>query len=221
MNSERLVGYSNNNKSYSIYSLATRCIIESRNVIFVEIISHLFPPPSKETPPQIIPRRIDMGDHNYITYDDFLRDLRDYNFGVGTWNPFPVLLLTASPRLGSQPICRWLSSWTGSARSLGGTCWPEGLQNHRKRGLYTRGSANGDSFTGWHSPTAGAAGVAGFSQEAPLVGSPPLQQRGQPRLEVEPAVTHVGTAAQSFVRCNANNRSKPAHPWYRCLNSEG
>lgn len=118
------MGYSNNNKSYRIYSLATRRIIKSRNAIFVEIISHLLPPSSEETPSQITPSIIDMGDHNYSTYDDFLRDLRHYNFGVGNWSPFPVLLLTASPRSGSQPIRRWLSSWRGSVRLPGGTYWP-------------------------------------------------------------------------------------------------
>ena len=41
----RLVGYSNNSKSYRVYNPATRRIMESRNVNFIETPSRLFPPP--------------------------------------------------------------------------------------------------------------------------------------------------------------------------------
>ena len=52
---------------------------------------------------------------------------------------------------------------------------------------------------------------AGASLETPPAGSQPLQQREHSRLEATPAVTRAGTAAQSFVRRNAHNRSDSAH----------
>ena len=39
----RLVGYNNNSKSFRVYNPATRRIMESRNVIFIETPSCLFP----------------------------------------------------------------------------------------------------------------------------------------------------------------------------------
>ena len=44
---KRLIGYSNNSKSYRVYNPVTRCIMENRNVIFIETPSRLLPPPSK------------------------------------------------------------------------------------------------------------------------------------------------------------------------------
>ena len=52
---------------------------------------------------------------------------------------------------------------------------------------------------------------AGASLETQLAGSQPHQERGHSRLEATPAVTRAGTAAQSFARRNAQNRSDPAH----------
>ena len=43
----RLVGYSSNSKSCRVYNPVTRCIIESRNVIFIETPSRLPLPPSE------------------------------------------------------------------------------------------------------------------------------------------------------------------------------
>ena len=74
----RCVGYSNNGKSYRVYKPATRQIMGSRNVMFIETLSRLFPPPLEETSRQVNPQSNGMDDHNYITEDDFLRDLRDY-----------------------------------------------------------------------------------------------------------------------------------------------
>ena len=80
----RLVGCSSNSKSYRVYNPVTRYIMESRNVIFIDTLSRLLPPPSKgpqllmqELPPGDDPDRDNKG-HNYITDDDFLRDLRNY-----------------------------------------------------------------------------------------------------------------------------------------------
>ena len=74
----RLVGHSNNSKSYRTYNPATRRIMESRNVIFIETTSRLFPPSLEETSQEIIPPSNGMDDHNDITDDDFLRDLHHY-----------------------------------------------------------------------------------------------------------------------------------------------
>ena len=46
-----LVGYSKSSKSYRIYNPATRRIMESRNIIYIETASRLHPPLSEETPP--------------------------------------------------------------------------------------------------------------------------------------------------------------------------
>ena len=80
----RLVGYSSDSKSYRVYNPVTRCIIESRNVIFIETPSRLLPPPSEgpqflmqELPPGDDPDRDSKG-HSYITDDDVLRDFRNY-----------------------------------------------------------------------------------------------------------------------------------------------
>ena len=85
----RLVGYSSNSKSNRKYNPVTRCIMESRNVIFIETPSRLLPPPSEgpqplmqELPPGDDPDRDNKG-HNYITDDDFLFDLRNYTSVVG------------------------------------------------------------------------------------------------------------------------------------------
>ena len=74
----RLVAYSNNSKRYRVYNPSTRRIFESRNVIFIETPSHLFPPPLEETSQQVNPPSNGMDDHNYITDEDFLRHLREY-----------------------------------------------------------------------------------------------------------------------------------------------
>ena len=76
----QLAGYSNNSESYRVHNPATRRIMESRNVISIEMPSRLFPPSLEETSQQIISPSNGMDNHNYITDDDFLRDLRDYLF---------------------------------------------------------------------------------------------------------------------------------------------
>ena len=52
--------------------------MESRNVIFIEAPSRLLPPSLEETSQQVNPPINGMDDHNYITDDYFLCDLRDY-----------------------------------------------------------------------------------------------------------------------------------------------
>lgn len=76
----RLVGYSNNSKSYRAYIPATRCIMESRNAIFIETPSRLLPPHSGEYLMKMGGHR-QVGDdqgQSYITDNEFLRDLREY-----------------------------------------------------------------------------------------------------------------------------------------------
>ena len=81
----RLVGYSSNSNSCRVHNPVTGCIMESRNLIFIETTpSCLLSPPSvaslllmQERPPEDNPGR-DNEVHNYITDDDFLRDLRNY-----------------------------------------------------------------------------------------------------------------------------------------------
>ena len=58
------MGYSNNSKSYRVYHLATRRIMESWNVIFIETPSRRFPPQLEATSQQIIPPSNGMHDHN-------------------------------------------------------------------------------------------------------------------------------------------------------------
>ena len=197
---KRRVGYSNNRKSYRVYNPVTRCIMESRNVIFIETPSRLFPPPLEETSQQVNPPSNGMDDHNYITDDDFLRDLRDY---TSCWNRFPVLLLTTLLWAGSQTIHLWLNPWSGSARSLGRTHWTEELQDHRKKGRCPGESLRTEFRRRLFSNQEQAVSPARASLQTPLAGSQPLQQRGPSRLEATPAGTRAGTAAQSFVRRNA------------------
>ena len=60
----RLVGCSNNGKSYRVYNPATRRIMKSRNVIFFEIPSRLFPPPLEENSQQVNTPSNGMDAHN-------------------------------------------------------------------------------------------------------------------------------------------------------------
>ena len=60
----QLVGYSNNSKGYRVYNPDARRILESRNVIFIETPSRLFPPPSEETSHRVIPPSNGRDDHN-------------------------------------------------------------------------------------------------------------------------------------------------------------
>ena len=101
---KRLVGYSNNGTSYRVYNPVTRCIMESRNAIFIETPSSLLLPPSEG--PQLLMQELPPGDdldrdnkgHNYITDDDFLRDLRNYTSVVDHPGSVSTDHVTASRR---------------------------------------------------------------------------------------------------------------------------
>ena len=74
----RLVGYTNNSKSYRVYNPVIQRIMESRNIIFIETLPRLLPPPSEVSHTQPLPSSNATGIYNYTTDGDFLRDLRDY-----------------------------------------------------------------------------------------------------------------------------------------------
>ena len=91
----QLVRYSNGSKSYRVYNPATWRIMESRNVIFIEMPSRVLPPPLEERPMQLrgnAQAGEDRG-HSCITDADFLLDLRDC-----------TLLLNPLPRASSEYI---------------------------------------------------------------------------------------------------------------------
>ena len=76
----RLVGYSSKSKSYRIYCLVTRQIVESSTVVFIETPSQLIPPLTEESSVQVSGNEgvnNDNNSHNYAT-DDFVCDLRNY-----------------------------------------------------------------------------------------------------------------------------------------------
>ena len=80
------MGFSNNSKSYRVYNPATRRIIESGSVIFIETSSLLFPPSLEENVPANYFAEQPHG-LTHLTDDDFLRDLRDDTFEL---EPLPA-----------------------------------------------------------------------------------------------------------------------------------
>ena len=198
----RLVGYSSNSKSYRVYNPVTRCI-ESRNVIFIETPSRLLPPPSEgpqllmqELPPGDDPDRDNKG-HNYITDDDdFLRDLRNYTSVVDHPGSASTDHVTANRR----------SENTLVAELLGRIC------AITRRDLLEDGVLPGEASPTGEVPQGGVLELpeqptspAGGPVEAPFAGSSLLQQHGQSRHGVTPAVTQAGNVARSFRERSAND----------------
>ena len=198
----RLVRYSSNSKSYRVYNPVTRCIIESRNVIFIETPSRLLPPPSKG--PQLLMQELPPGDdpdsnnkgHNYIADDDFLRDLRNYTTVVNHPGSASTDHVTANRRSENTLVAELLDRISANTR----------------RDLLEDGALPGEeSLTGEvpqggvlerpEQPTSPAGGLV----EAPLAGSSSLQQHGQSRHGVTPAVTRAGNAARSLRERSAND----------------
>ena len=127
----RLVGYSNNSKSYRESNPATRRIIESQNVIFIATPSRLFPPPLEETSQQVNPPSNGMDDHNYITDEDFLRGLCNY---TSILEPLPGASadhIVVDGLSDNPPVAELLER---ISESLAGTHWTEELQDHCKKG---------------------------------------------------------------------------------------
>ena len=79
----KVCGYSKESKCYRVWNQKIRHVVESRYVTFIEAPPRLLPSPSKLSPLQDrVPPSWDLDDvtldKDYISYDDFLRDVRDY-----------------------------------------------------------------------------------------------------------------------------------------------
>ena len=138
-----------------------------------------------------------MNDHNYITEDDFLRDLRHY---TSVLEPLPGAsadYIGVGGLSDNPPVAELLEQISEITRREGATPGGEPTDGILQEVVLE--------------PQEQEVSPAGASLEAPLAGSQPLQQQGHSRLEATPAVTRAGTAAQSFVRRNAHNRSDSAH----------
>ena len=190
----RLVGYSSDSKSYRVYNPVTRCIIESRNVIFIETPSRLLPPPSKG--PQLLKQELPPGDdpdrdskgHNYITDDHFLRDLRNYKSVVDHPGSASTDHVTASRR----------SENTLMAKLLGRISAITPLDLLKDDALPGEASLTGEVP---EQPTSPAGGPV----EAPFEGPSSLQQHRQSHHGVTPVVTRAGNAARSLREFSAND----------------
>ena len=205
----RLVGYSNNSKSYRVYNPVARRIMERRKVIFIETPPRLFLSPLEEISQQVNPPSNGMDDHNYITDDDLLGDLRDI---MSVLEPTPgasvdhiaVGGLPDSPQVAE--LLERISEITKRDTLDGGTAGPP------QEGTALVGKpTDGDSQDVVLKPQEQAVSPAGASLETPLAGSQPLQRRGHSRPEATPAITRAGTGAKSFARRNAHNNSGSAH----------
>ena len=169
----RLVGYSNNSKSYRESNPTTRRIIESQNVIFIATPSRLFPPPLEETSQQVNLPSNGMDDHYYITDDDFLCDLRDYTCVL---EPLPgasadhiaVGGLSDNPPVAE--ILERISEITRRDTLDGGASGPP-----QEGALPGREPTDGVSQEVVLEPQEQAVSPAGASLETPLAGSQPLQ----------------------------------------------
>ena len=190
----RLVGYSSDSKSYRVYNPVTRCIIESRNVIFIETPSRLLPPPSEgpqllmqELPPGDDPDRDSKG-HNYITDDDFLRDLRNYKSVVDHPGSASTDHVTASRRSENTLVAELLGRISAIT--------PQDLL--KDDALPGEASLTGEVPEQPTSPN-------GRPVEAPFEGSSSLQQHGQSHHGMTPVVTRAGNAAHSLRELSAND----------------
>ena len=79
----KVCGYSKESKYCRVWNPKTRRVVESKNVTFIETPPHLLPPPSTLSLLQylVLPSwdiDDDTLDNDYISYDDLLRDVRDY-----------------------------------------------------------------------------------------------------------------------------------------------
>ena len=80
---EKVCGYSEKRKSYRVWNSKTHRVVENRNATFIETPSYLLPPPSKLSPMKyLVPLSWGLDDdtlgNKYISYDDLLRDIRNY-----------------------------------------------------------------------------------------------------------------------------------------------
>ena len=149
----------------------------------------------QELPPGDDPDRDNKG-HNYITDDDFLRDLRSYMSVVDHPGRASTDHVTASRRSENTLVAELLGRI--SAITL--------------RDLLEDGALPGEASPTGEVPQGGVlerpeqpTSPAGGPVEAPLVGSSSLQQHGPSRHGVTPAVTRAGSAARSLRERSAND----------------
>ena len=162
--------------------------MESRNVIFIETPSRLFPPPLEETSQQVNPPSNGMDDHNYIADDDFLRDLCNYTSVLEPLLGASADHIAVGGLSDNLPVAATLGADQRDHEE--GHTGRRNCRTTSRRGD-ARGRAYGRSFAGGCSRTTGAGGVTGASLETPLAGSRPLQRRGHSRLEATLAVTRA------------------------------
>ena len=154
--------------------------------------------------PQLLMQELSPGDdpdrdnkgHNYITDDDFLRDLRSYISVVDHPGSVSTDHATASRR----------SENTLEAELLGrisAITWRDLLEDGALPGEASpmEEVSQGGVLKRPEQPTSPAGGPV----EAPLAGSSSIQQHGQSRHGVTPAVTRAGNAARSLRERRAND----------------
>ena len=185
-----------------MYNSVTRCIIESRNAIFIETPSRPLPPPSEgpqlllqELPPGDDPDRDNKG-HNYITDAGFLRNLLNYTSVADHPGSGSTDHVTANRRSENTLVVELLGRISAITR----------------RDLLEDGALSGEASPTGEVPQGGVlerpeqpTSLAGGPVEAPLAGSSSLQQHGQSRHGVTPAVTRAGNAARSLRERSAND----------------
>ena len=149
----------------------------------------------QELPPGDDPERDNKG-HNYITDDDFLRDLRSYTLVVDHPGSASTDHVTASQRSENTLVAERLGRISAITR----------------RDLLEDGSLPGEASPTGEVPQGGVlkrpnqpTSPAGGPVEAPLAGSSSLQQHGQSRHGVTPAVTRAGNLARSLRERRAND----------------
>ena len=79
----RVCSYSKESKSYRVWNPKTRRVVESKNVTFIETPLHLLLLPSKLSSLQaLVSPWCDLDDNtldnDFMSYDNFMRDVRDY-----------------------------------------------------------------------------------------------------------------------------------------------
>ena len=149
----------------------------------------------QELPPGDDPDRGN-NDHNYITDDDFLRDLRSYTSVVDHPGSASTDHVTASRRSENTLVTELLGRISAITRRdlLEDGALPEEASS-------TGEVPQGGVLERPEQPTSPAGGPV----EAPLAGSSSLQQHGQSRHGVTPAVTRASNAARSLRERRAND----------------
>ena len=149
----------------------------------------------QELPPGDDPDRDNKG-HNYITDDDFLRDLRSYTSVVDHPGSASTDHVTASRRSDNTLVAERLGRIGAITR----------------RDLLEDGALPGEASPTGEVPQGGVlerpeqqTSPAGGPVEAPLAGSSSLQQHGQSRHGVTTAVTRAGNAARYLRERTAND----------------